>query len=123
LVYAIGSGALIWDILEKVASKDHKCSVLILGPSSLYTIVHHSLFISLNLQCVDSGKTLLMREISRILADDLNMRTNVVVVDTFKSIGGHELKANHIGRARRLIGIDRRLRSILLMYLTLLTGK
>jgi stage III sporulation protein SpoIIIAA len=46
-----------------------------------------------------------MREISRILADDLNMRTNVVVVDTFKSIAGHELKANHIGRARRLIGI------------------
>jgi stage III sporulation protein SpoIIIAA len=66
----------------------------------------------------ESGKTLLMREISRILADDLNMRTNVVVVDTFKSIAGHELKANHIGRARRLIGMDWRLRGIILMYLT-----
>jgi stage III sporulation protein SpoIIIAA len=45
---------------------------------------------------------------SRILADDFNMRTNVVVVDTFKSIAGHELKANHIGRARRMAGIDYR---------------
>jgi stage III sporulation protein SpoIIIAA len=45
---------------------------------------------------------------SRKLADDFKMRTNVVVVDTFKSIAGHELKANHIGRARRMAGIDYR---------------
>jgi hypothetical protein len=34
-MHDIGSGALIWDILEKVAAKNHMCSVLIIGPSSM----------------------------------------------------------------------------------------
>jgi stage III sporulation protein SpoIIIAA len=80
------------------------CSLLGHPVCLIHLVFYLDLIILIHAHVIDSGKTSLLREISRILADDFKLRTNVAVVDTFKSIAGHELKANHIGRARRHFG-------------------
>ncbi len=55
----------------------------------------------LNSSLVGVGKTTLLREISRLLADEYEQR--VMIVDTSNEIGGDgDIAHNCIGRARRM---------------------
>ena len=71
-----GTGKVIQDVIESGAS------ILLLGPPGV-------------------GKTTLLRESARVLADDLGKR--VIIVDTSNEIGGDgDIPHSGIGRARRM---------------------